>query len=464
MAINRTSLVATPPLGPAEANAFNQLDAFIVNQEADLVNFGNPVTELDLGAPESDGVCRRASSMVDAFFDATLHGTKYKVELAVGAEALMVFEDGQLAVPTTEYKYATMKTWGVSKKRLIISIEGEEDVMYVCKKAEVVSEQMQLQMAEIAKIRRSTKKAAQPSPQPVADWDVAAVQAWLAASGLQKHTELFSENAIDGEMLLTLTLDELQEELEITDEVEQAALLEKLDAQRDLENSRSWTCETHRRLSADLETSPCGDLAPAPSPASAPAANEAEDLVERALERSSARASAAVAAQSPRSSFKKKKGAALEVPAGTGSTMYDAKLKGKKVQLQPGGMGLQVFVKGRASETYMYQSLESWSELPDKGIEIKPHGGGKPVVFECENGPSMCRFMDTHAQELGKAAEAETDDKAAVEFALLVTVGVAFAPLAAVLDPALAGEKESPESADAERSELTPESAALSTE
>jgi hypothetical protein len=51
-----------------------------------------------------------------------------------------------------------------------------------------------------------------------------------------------------------------------------------------------------------------------------------------------------------------------------------------------------------------------------------------------------------------------------VEFALLVTVGVAFAPLAAVLDPALAGEKESPESADAERSELTPESAALSTE
>jgi hypothetical protein len=171
-----------------------------------------------------------------------------------------------------------------------------------------------------------------------------------------------------------------------------------------------------------------------------------------------------VAAQSPRSSFKKKKGAALEVPAGTGTTMYDAKLKSKKVQLQPGGMGLQVFVKGRASETYMYQSLESWSELPDKGIEIKPHGGGKPVVFECENGPSMCRFMDTHAQELGKAAEAETDDKAAVEFALLVTVGVAFAPLAAVLDPTLAGEKESPESADAERSELSAESAALSTE
>jgi hypothetical protein len=225
-------------LGPAEANAFNQLDAF-VNQEADLVNFGNPVTELDLGVPESDGVCRRASSTVDEFFDATLHGTKCKVELAVGAEALMVFEDGQLAVPTTEYKYATMKTWSVSKKGLIISIEGEKDAVYVCKKAEVVSEQMQLQMAEIAKIRRGTKKAAQPSPQPVADWDVAAVQAWLAASGLQKHTELFSENAIDGEMLLTLTLDELQEELEITDEVEQAALLEKLDAQRDLENSRS---------------------------------------------------------------------------------------------------------------------------------------------------------------------------------------------------------------------------------
>ena len=33
---------------------------------------------------------------------------------------------------------------------------------------------------------------------------------------------------------------------------------------------------------------------------------------------------------------------------------------GKKVQLQVGGMGLQVFVKGRASETYMYQSLASW--------------------------------------------------------------------------------------------------------
>jgi hypothetical protein len=139
--------------------------------------------------------------------------------------------------------------------------------------------------------------------------------------------------------------------------------------------------------------------------------------------------------------------------------MYDAKLKGKKVQLQPGGMGLQVFVKGRASETYMYQSLESWSELSEsgyiyKGIEIKPRGGGKPVVFECKNGPLICRFMDTHAQELGKAAEAEMDYKAAV----------AFAPLAAVLDPALAGEKESPESEDAERSELTAESAAVQTE
>ena len=64
--------------------------------------------------------------------------------------------------------------------------------------------------------------------------------------------------------------------------------------------------------------------------------------------------------EAPRSSFSKKKGAALEVPTGTGSSMFDAKLKGKKVQLQVGGMGLQVFVKGRASETYMYQSLASW--------------------------------------------------------------------------------------------------------
>ena len=66
----------------------------------------------------------------------------------------------------------------------------------------------------------------------VGTWGVAAVQEWLTASGLQRHAELFAENEIDGEMLLTLTSDELEEELEITDEGEREALLEKLDVLR----------------------------------------------------------------------------------------------------------------------------------------------------------------------------------------------------------------------------------------
>ena len=64
----------------------------------------------------------------------------------------------------------------------------------------------------------------------VGTWGVAAVQEWLTASGLQQHAELFAENEINGEMLLTLTSDELEEELEINDEAEREALLEKLDA------------------------------------------------------------------------------------------------------------------------------------------------------------------------------------------------------------------------------------------
>eukprot|EP01051_Picozoa_sp_SAG22_P004177 SAG22_NODE_217_length_14910_cov_65.532978_7_plen_67_part_00 len=60
--------------------------------------------------------------------------------------------------------------------------------------------------------------------------------------------------------------------------------------------------------------------------------------------------------------------------------MYDVKLKSKKIQMQVSGMGLQLFAKGRKLETYMYQSLTSWGDLPGKGIEVVPRGGKAVMV------------------------------------------------------------------------------------
>ena len=88
--------------------------------------------------------------------------------------------------------------------------------------------------------------------------------------------------------------------------------------------------------------------------------------------------------------------------------VYEAKLKGKKVTLQLGGMGLQVFGKGgKALETHLYQSMLSWNELP-QGFEIMPKGmtGGQSVVFACDDGQEIVLAMQQKAVEMIKALKA----------------------------------------------------------
>ena len=99
---------------------------------------------------------------------------------------------------------------------------------------------------------------------------------------------------------------------------------------------------------------------------------------------------------------------ALSVPSGLQDGMYDAKLKGKKVQLKVGGMGLQTFESGRALETYMYQLLTSWGELPGKGLAIESKDG-KAAVFTCDDtvARQICDEMKAKATELADSRRAQ---------------------------------------------------------
>eukprot|EP01052_Picozoa_sp_SAG31_P062181 SAG31_NODE_21187_length_555_cov_4.699561_1_plen_108_part_00 len=63
-----------------------------------------------------------------------------------------------------------------------------------------------------------------------------------------------------------------------------------------------------------------------------------------------------------------------EMPLSTGK-MYDVKLKRKKLQLQVGGMGLQVFERRKPIETHMYTQMREWSGSAAKGLQIVPKKG-----------------------------------------------------------------------------------------
>eukprot|EP01051_Picozoa_sp_SAG22_P004178 SAG22_NODE_217_length_14910_cov_65.532978_8_plen_932_part_00 len=105
---------------------------------------------------------------------------------------------------------------------------------------------------------------------------------------------------------------------------------------------------------------------------------------------------------------------ASSLPTGLTAEMYDVKLKGKKMQIKVGGMGLQVFEKGRASETHMYMSMLSWGDRPGKGFEIIPKDG-KEIVFTCADdvAKTIIAEMTKIAKEL--AASKKEAEKAAKE-------------------------------------------------
>ena len=53
-------------------------------------------------------------------------------------------------------------------------------------------------------------------PKPVAQWSVDDVAVWLTAIGLGGAADMFTENAVDGSFLLTLSKDDLTDDLGLT--------------------------------------------------------------------------------------------------------------------------------------------------------------------------------------------------------------------------------------------------------
>jgi hypothetical protein len=106
-------------------------------------------------------------------------------------------------------------------------------------------------------------------------------------------------------------------------------------------------------------------------------------------------------------------------PAPTGSRvkMWDAKLKGKKVQLLVGNMGVEMTGRGAgpALQTFVYQSMQSWGHIPGKGIEIVMHDGIS-VILACDEGDKICYEIGKRALNLidngalTEASDTEEDD------------------------------------------------------
>eukprot|EP01048_Picozoa_sp_COSAG05_P031277 COSAG05_NODE_11338_length_518_cov_0.947494_2_plen_155_part_01 len=107
-------------------------------------------------------------------------------------------------------------------------------------------------------------------------------------------------------------------------------------------------------------------------------------------------------------------GASMPMPSlPTDEKRFDARLNGKKVQLQLGGMGLQVFDRNGKPETHMYQSLLSWEET-DKGFRLTVEDG-KTLNFATADGDgeAICMAMKEKAQELAEAKRADKSKKLA---------------------------------------------------
>jgi hypothetical protein len=82
----------------------------------------------------------------------------------------------------------------------------------------------------------------------------------------------------------------------------------------------------------------------------------------------------------------------------TSDTKYDAKVKGKKVQLYVDDTGLMIFDRNTLRDTYIYQSLLAWNENT-KGIELDT-ADGKSITIVCSDAALICSLMTEKATAL----------------------------------------------------------------
>jgi hypothetical protein len=73
--------------------------------------------------------------------------------------------------------------------------------------------------------------------------------------------------------------------------------------------------------------------------------------------------------------------------------------KWQRCQLQVGGMGLHVLQKDQVVQTHMYQSMQSWGDIPATGIEVLTHEGYSHR-FTCEEGDTICVAMQDRVTSL----------------------------------------------------------------
>jgi hypothetical protein len=72
-----------------------------------------------------------------------------KVELRVGAKALIVYERDNHDAPIMTHPFDQMKTWALQRKGLTVVQSGKKDVLYLCSAAEDISDSMLEAIAQI---------------------------------------------------------------------------------------------------------------------------------------------------------------------------------------------------------------------------------------------------------------------------------------------------------------------------
>jgi hypothetical protein len=85
-----------------------------------------------------------------------------------------------------------------------------------------------------------------------------------------------------------------------------------------------------------------------------------------------------------------------------GVQQYDVKRNGKKLELQVGSMGLQLFKSGKPFANYLYASMARWEGFP-KDLVIEFVDGSKDVTIKTAMAEQIATDMTEHAIKLAAA-------------------------------------------------------------
>eukprot|EP01051_Picozoa_sp_SAG22_P012690 SAG22_NODE_1342_length_4685_cov_3.468818_3_plen_908_part_00 len=342
---------------------------------------------------------------------------KKKVQLEVTQMGLLVAD--AKGKPLNNYLYMSLGGWGEDGGFLQLDLSDGKQVQFGTAAAEEIADAMTAAARALAK---QHKKAPPPqAPTKKIKMDSAEAKAPAPSAATDKTEAVAEEAPADeqeaaevpevGDKWRCVKAATIRESVEMDSEtvegLPKGSVIEVLEVQEikstgtvRVRCSRGWTSVKSKAGNPLLEKADASEEESfgAEGPAGAKAASPAA---------SSAAAGAATAGspeEGQQESPKKPKEEAAE-PAETfvlpEQKLYDAKLKKKKVQLEVGGMGLQVTdQKGKPLDKYLYMSLGGWGE--EAGFLQVDLSSGKAVRFQTDAAEEIAEAMTAAARVLAK--------------------------------------------------------------